>query len=67
MDPAKVKVVSSWVRPKNVSEIRSFLGLVGYYRRFIQDFSKIAASLTRLTQREVPLFGIGNVRKVSMS
>ena len=37
-----------------MSEIRCFFGLVGYYRRFIQDFSKIAAPLTRLTRKEVP-------------
>ena len=53
VDPAKVEAVSSWVRPKTVFEIRSFLGLAGYYRRFIQDFSKIAEPLTRLTRKEV--------------
>ena len=53
VDPTKVEAVSSWVRPKAVSEIRSFLGLAGYYRRFIQDFSKIAEPLTRLTRKEV--------------
>jgi hypothetical protein len=40
-----------WEAPKNPSDVRSFLGLVGYYRRFIQDFSKIASSLTKLTQK----------------
>ena len=40
-------------RPKSVFEIRSFLGLVGYYRRFIEDFSRLAAPMTRLTQNEV--------------
>ena len=54
VDPAKVDAVSSWNRPKNVTEIRSFLGLAGYYRRFIQDFSKVVAPLTRLTKKEVP-------------
>ena len=43
----------SWERPKSVFEICSFLGLTGYYRRFIEDFSKIAAPMTRLTRKEV--------------
>ena len=53
VDPGKVEVVMSWERPKSVFEIRSFLGLAGYYRRFIEDFSRLAAPMTRLTQKEV--------------
>ena len=53
MDPEKVKDVLSWERPKSVFEIRSFLGLAGYYRRFIKDFSRLAAPMTRLTRKEV--------------
>ena len=53
VDPEKVKDVLSWERPKSVFEIRSFLGLAGYYRRFIKDFSRLAAPMTRLTQKEV--------------
>ena len=49
VDPEKVEVVMSWERPKSVFEIRSFLGLAGYYRRFIKDFSRLAAHMTRLT------------------
>ena len=49
MDPEKVEVVMSWERPKSVFEIHSFLGLVGYYRRFIEDLSRQAAPMTRLT------------------
>ena len=41
----------SWERPKLVFEIHSFLGLVGYYMRFIEDFSQLAAPMTRLTQK----------------
>ena len=53
VDPEKVKVVMSWERPKSVFEIRSFLGLTGYYRRFIENFSRLAAPMTRLTRKEV--------------
>ena len=42
-----------WEVPRNVSKIRSFLGLAGYYRRFIHDFSKIAVPLTRLTKKNM--------------
>ena len=53
VDPEKVEVVMSWERLKLVFEIRSFLGLAGYYRRFIKDFSRIATPMTRLTRKEV--------------
>ena len=53
-DPAKIKAIKEWKQPKNVKELRSFLGLVGYYRRFIQDFSEIAAPLTNLTRKMTP-------------
>ena len=45
----KVEAVMSWDRLKSIFEIRSFLGLTGYYRRFIEDFSRLAAPMTRLT------------------
>ncbi|GKE19070.1 hypothetical protein Tco_1426647 [Tanacetum coccineum] len=45
----------NWEQPKNPTEIRTFLDLAGYYRRFIQDFAKIASSLTKLTQKNVKL------------
>ena len=53
VDPGKVEAVMSWERPKSVFEILSFLGLAGYYRRFIEDFSRLAAPMTRLTRKEV--------------
>ena len=53
VDPEKVEVVMSWERSKLVFEIRSFLGLAGYYKRFIEDFSRLAALMTRLTRKEV--------------
>ena len=49
VDLEKVEVVMSWERPKLVFELRSFLGLAGYYKGFIEDFSQLAASMTRLT------------------
>lgn len=51
VDPSKVEAVQKWPCPSTVTEIRSFLGLAGYYRRFAKDFSRIAASLTRLIQK----------------
>ena len=53
VNPRKVEAVMSWERLKSVFEIRSFLGLVGYYRRFIEDFSRLVAPMTRLTRKEV--------------
>ena len=53
MDSKKVEAVMSWERPKSVFKICSFLGLAGYCRRFIEDFSRLAAPMTRLTQKEV--------------
>ena len=53
VDPEKVEVVMSWERPKSVFKIRSFLGLAGYYRTFIEDFSRLATPMTRLTRKEV--------------
>ncbi|GJU15037.1 putative reverse transcriptase domain-containing protein [Tanacetum coccineum] len=51
VDPSKIKAVKNWKAPTTPSEIRSFLGLAGYYRRFIANFSKIAKPLTSLTHK----------------
>nr|GEW24237.1 putative reverse transcriptase domain-containing protein [Tanacetum cinerariifolium] len=52
-DPAKIESVKNWASPKSPTEIRQFLGLAGYYRRFIEGFSKIAKPMTKLTQKKV--------------
>ena len=51
VDPSKIEAVLDWKVPSSVSEIKSFLGLAGYYRRFIQDFSRIATPMTQLTKK----------------
>ncbi|XP_060972248.1 uncharacterized protein LOC133038182 [Cannabis sativa] len=51
VDPTKIEAVKSWPTPKTASEVRSFLGLAGYYRRFVEGFSKIATPLTNLTRK----------------
>ena len=52
VDPSKVHDIMNWNPPKNVSEIRSFLGLAGYYRRFIEGFSKTVKPLTSLLEKK---------------
>ena len=54
VDPQKVEAILNWKPPMSVTEIRSFLGLAGYYRKFVEGFSKIATPLTRLTRKEEP-------------
>ncbi|GJT92182.1 putative nucleotidyltransferase, ribonuclease H [Tanacetum coccineum] len=51
VDPSKIEAVKNWEAPRTTSEVRSFLGLAGYYHRFIENFSKIAKPLTVLTQK----------------
>ena len=53
LDPAKVDAILQWERPKNVSEIRNFLGLPRYDQCFIENFSKIVAPLMRLTRKDI--------------
>ncbi|GKE17983.1 putative reverse transcriptase domain-containing protein [Tanacetum coccineum] len=53
VDPEKIESIKDWASPKSLTEIRQFLGLAGYHRRFIEGFSKIAKSMTKLTQKNV--------------
>ncbi|GKA04294.1 putative nucleotidyltransferase, ribonuclease H [Tanacetum coccineum] len=55
VDPAKIESIKDWESPKTPTEIRQFLGLAGYYRRFIEGFSKIAKPMTKLTQKSAVL------------
>src|SRR5436305_3978245 len=52
VDPHKIKAIKEWPIPKNVLEIRSFLGITGYYRRFVEGYSKIAKSITDLLHKD---------------
>ncbi|WMV33463.1 hypothetical protein MTR67_026848 [Solanum verrucosum] len=52
VDPKKTDVIRNWPRPLTPSDIRSFLGLAGYYRRFVNEFSSIASPMTKLTQKK---------------
>jgi hypothetical protein len=54
VDPSKIEAVSKWQSPKSVTEIRSFLGLAGCYRRFIENFSKIVKPMTILLKSNTP-------------
>jgi hypothetical protein len=51
VDPSKIEAITKWTRPTSVAEVRSFLGLAGYYRRFVEGFSSIASSLTKLLKK----------------
>ncbi|GJT83891.1 putative reverse transcriptase domain-containing protein [Tanacetum coccineum] len=64
VDPAKIESIKDWASPKTPTEIHQFLGLAGYYRRFIEGFSKIARPMTKLTQKSVK-FEWGEKEEVS--
>ena len=52
VDPDKIEAIMNWPTPGNVIDVRSLMGLVGYYRRFIQGFSKVAHAITSLKKKE---------------
>jgi hypothetical protein len=64
MDDAKVQAVSEWPTPRNLRDVRSFVGFANFYRRFIQDFSKIVRPLHDLTKKDVP-FSWGTAQKLA--
>ena len=52
-DPDKIKLVTDWPPPRNLKEVRSFVGLFSYYRRYVKDFAKVAELLHGLTRKNV--------------
>ena len=53
VDPKKIEVIIEWKPPRNVTDVRSFLGLAGYYKMFVKGFSMTTTPMTRLLQKNV--------------
>ena len=65
MDPTKIKGVKDWPRPQTVKDVRSFLGFTGFYRYFIQDYSRLARPLIQLTKKDGKLRPVQDYRKLN--
>ncbi|KAF8051102.1 hypothetical protein N665_1797s0001 [Sinapis alba] len=63
VDPEKIKAIQGWPRPKNATEVRSFLGLAGYYRKFFKGFASLAQPMTQLTSKDVKFVWSGECEK----
>ena len=55
IDPKKIEAIKNWPTPKNVTEVRYFMGMEGYYRRFIEGFSKVAHAITSSQRKGIKL------------
>jgi hypothetical protein len=66
VDPDKVQEVMNWKPPTTVRQIQNFLGLAGYYLRFIPDFYRIAKPITELLKKKPSLFGVRSAKTPSM-
>ena len=64
VDLAKIEAIVNWKPPRNVTDVRSFLGLDGYYRRFVEGFSVIASTLTKLLWKGVKFDEMTSVNQV---
>ena len=67
MDPDKIEAIMSWPTPRNVTDVRSFMGLAGYYRRFIEGFSKVAHAITSLQKKGMKFEWTLGVKNASSS
>lgn len=67
VDPSKIEAEQKWPSPTTVIEIRSFLGLAGYYHCFVKDFARIPAPLTKLTKKNVKFQCRMHVKRVSQN
>ena len=67
VDESKINAIKTWPQPTNLQQVRSFLGLAGFYRRFVKDFSTIASPLHALSNKNAPFFGEHPKISLSMS